>query len=116
MSDEQTRHYTVILTDEAFSSYVALPTARLFAHVDKDLGLLETLPYLGQAYDPAYDAARPPFECRVLYCEHYGIYYRVNEEARTVTIFAIEDQRRNPLGRFASYEYSIMRLDEPDTT
>ena len=66
---------------------------------------------------PACNAAQPPFACRVLCCEHYGIYYRVDETDRAVTVFAIEDQRRNPLTRFESYEYAVealpSRCDQP---
>ena len=82
----------------------------MFDHVDGDLELLATFPEIGQAYDPAYEAMRPLFACRVLYCEHYGIYYRVDEASRTVTVSAIEDQRRNPLTRFESYEYAVTTL------
>lgn len=112
--DQAEPAFEVKLTDEAFYAYAALPTQRIFDHVDNDLDLLATSPELGQAYDPAYDAARPPFACRVLYCEHYGIYYRADETDRAVTVFAIEDQRRNPLTRFESYEYAVETLPFQD--
>lgn len=109
--DSNAEHaFEVKLTDEAFYAYAALPTERVFAHVGNDLDLLSTSPELGQRYDPAYNAARPPFSCRVLYCEHYGIYYRIDEQERAVIVFAIEDQRRNPLTRFESYEYEVASL------
>lgn len=97
----------VILTDEAFYTFTALHPERLFEHVAHDLSLLETTPFLGREYDPAYEAARPPFACRVMFCEHLGIYYCVNEEERRVVVFAIEDQRRNPTERF---EYATVDL------
>ncbi|HJF65263.1 MAG TPA: hypothetical protein K8U77_03995 [Slackia equolifaciens] len=50
-----------LLTDEAFYAFASLPTTHAFERVSHDLGLLETTPYLGRNYDPAYDAARPPF-------------------------------------------------------
>lgn len=109
----ETPAYQVILTDEAFYALTALPSDRLFQHVSHDLELLETTPELGRVYDPVYEAVTPPFACRVLFCENYGIYYRLNSETRTLTVFAIEDQRRNPLGRFAAYEYAVTSLDEP---
>lgn len=98
--DGEHPRYEVRLTDAAFFAYASLPTERLYEHVGSDLGLLETTPRLGREYDPVYEAKRPPFPCRVLFCEHYGIYYRVDDESRTVVVFAIEDQRRNPLNRF----------------
>lgn len=104
---EEEPSFEVVLTDEAFYAFAALPTERAFDHVDHDLSLLETTPELGQTYDPAYDATRPPFACRVLYCDRYGIYYRIDEAKHRVVVFAIEDQRRNPLTRFESYEYAV---------
>ena len=92
--------YEVELTDEAFYAYATLSPERLFRHVDNELDLLRHFPELGEAYDPAYPASRPPFPCRVLYCEHLGIYYRIDEGSRKVIVIALEDQRRNPLNRF----------------
>ncbi len=92
----------VFLTDEAYYAYAAIPSDALFEHIGDDMGLLESTPYIGREYGPAYEAMKPPFECRVLFCEHYGIYYSVDDEACAVTIFAVEDQRRNPQDRFAA--------------
>lgn len=114
MDSEEAAPFEVELTDEAFYAYVSLPTERLFDHVDHDLELLATTPELGQHYDPAYEAMRPAFDCRVLYCEYFGIYYHIDDASRKVIVFALEDQRRNPLDRFASYEYAITSLDAPD--
>lgn len=109
--DEELEVYEVLLTDEAFYTYASIPSERVFEHVGRDLKLLEASPELGRAYDPAYDARRPPFACRVLYCEHYGIYYRIDDASRSVLVFAIEDQRRNPEMRFSHYEYAIARIE-----
>lgn len=54
---------------------------------------------------------RPAFNFRILCCEHFGIYYRIDDESHKVTVFALEDQRRNPLDRFTSYEYAVTSLD-----
>lgn len=106
--------YAVELTDEAFSAYVALPTKRAFEGVDADLGRLGEFPYLGGEYRPIYHAAVPAFSCRVLYSGNYGIYYRVDEVSETVTVFAIEDQRRNPETRFSSYRHYLVTLDDEE--
>ena len=108
--DVEPRTYTVAMTDEAFYAYYALPSRRIIEHVKHNLRLLETSPYLGRIYDPAYEAKFPPLPCRVLYCGHYGIYYRVDDETKIVTVFALEDQRRNPLDRFTSLKQA---LNEP---
>ena len=89
----------------------SLPSASSFTRVDHDLDLLRSFPELGKKYDPVYDAARPPFDCRVLYCEQYGIYYRVDDDSRRVVVFAIVDQRRNPKTRFDGYEYGAVGLE-----
>ena len=102
--------YDVVITDEAFFALCEIQSDRVFEHVSNDLDLLRHSPFLGMLYDPAYEAKRPPFECRVLYCEHYGVYYRVDVKSHTLTLFAIVDQRRNPMARFEELEYSIENL------
>lgn len=109
---EDLPEFSVGLTDEAFYALATLPSERLFFHVDHVIGLLSTSPYLGREYDPVYDTTRPPFLCRVLFCEHYGIYYRVYEKEFRITIFAIVDQRRNPTERFDRFEYGITSFDD----
>ena len=108
--DAESPTYTVTMTDEAFYAYYALPSRRVVEHVKRNLRLLESSPDLGRVYDPAYEAKSPPSPCRVLYCGHYGIYYRVDDKAKTVTVIALEDQRRNPLDRFSSLKQA---LNEP---
>lgn len=104
---EEPARFEVLMSDEAYLTFVALPSDRLFEHVAHNIQLLETSPLLSRIYDPAYEAKRPPFECRILYCEHYGIYYVVDDDALTIHVLAIEDQRRNPLNRLSSVVYAI---------
>ncbi len=92
--------YAVTLTQEAEVVYRGIPSKYDFAKVDKMLLILDTLPEIGRVYDPDYEAMRLPFEVRVAYAGRYGVYYTVDEEERQVIVFAIEDQRRNPLNRF----------------
>lgn len=103
--------YEILLTDEAYLAYIALPSERIFDHITHNIGLLASSPLLGQVYDPAYDAKQPPFCCRVLFCEHYGIYYIVDDANLTIHVIAIEDQRRDPLNRFSSFVYAVESLD-----
>ena len=93
--------YAVELADEAVYAYACIPSPRTYERIGELIGTLGRFPLLGRVYDPLYRAARPPVECRVLYCEHYGIYYHVDEGRRLVTVLAIEDERMDPLGRFA---------------
>ena len=61
---------------------------------------LQNMPCMGRVYDPIYDAARLPFECRVAYSGQYGVYYTVHDSEHLVYIRYIEDQRRDPHRRF----------------
>ena len=62
--------------------------------------LLDTVPYIGQIYDPSYPASRPPFQLRMVFAGRYGIYYVVDEAERRVDMLFIEDQRRDARYRF----------------
>ncbi len=112
---DESPQFEVRLTDEAFFTFEAIPSNRQFEHVKNDIGLLKTTPCLGSAYDPIYKAAKPPFPCRVLYCEQFGIYYTVDEANAAVTVFTIEDQRRNPAGRFGSIKYGLVELPDDES-
>ena len=95
------RPYAVLLADEAVRAYSQVKAKDDLRHIDKVLDILDTVPEIGSPYDPVYEAARPPFEVRVAYAGHYGVYYRILEAARQVHVYFIEDQRRDPLSRFA---------------
>lgn len=81
-------------------SYVSLPSDSLFARVGCDLDLLRSFPELWKKYDPVYDAAWLPFDCGILYCGQYGVYYHADDSSCCVVVFAITAQRRNPKTRF----------------
>ena len=92
--------YTVTLTREAEFQYRHIPSKVDFGKVDKMLLLLDTLPEIGRVYDPDYEAMRLPFEVRIAHAGRYDAYYVVDEGEQTVIVFAIENQRKNPLNRF----------------
>lgn len=99
MTDEE-HSYEVKLTHGARQAYRDICSNADLGRVNKLLDILDTAPYIGHVYDPIYDAARLPFDLLVVYAGHFGIYYVVEEEAKQVLVFFIEDQRRDPLGRF----------------
>lgn len=101
MEDKEERPYEVLLTDTAKSSYGRIKSKKDSRRVDKVLNVLDTVPEIGRLYDPVYDAAKPPFDVRVVYAGHFGIYYRVLEDEAQVHIYYIEDQRRDPMERFS---------------
>jgi len=83
-------------------AYKAIRAKVDLAAVNRSIEILGTLPYLGRAYDPVYEAAKPPFDLLVAYASHYGIYYVVEEEQHQIHMYFIEDQRRDPMTRFGS--------------
>ena len=97
---EEAAPYTVTMGPlaEAASSFVT--AKRDIARIKKMLLLLDTVPYIGQVYDPDYPASRPPFSMRMVFAGRYGIYYVVDETEKQVNVLFIEDQRRDPLNRF----------------
>lgn len=103
-ADEAVGPFDIELTDEALYAYSAVTPDRLYQRIGDLIDFLALHPYYGEAYDPAYEAARPPVSCRVLYCARYGVYYHVDDERHLITVLAIEDQRRDPLARFTVYE------------
>lgn len=94
--------YEVALTDEAVYAYASIALDRIYERVGELIGTLAQFPYYGQVYEPYYAAAQLPVPCRVLFCAQYGIYYCVDDATRTVTVLAIEDERRDPRRRFSA--------------
>ena len=74
----------------------------VYQRVGAMLKVLGSYPYYGEEYDPYYKAARPAVGCRVLFVGRYGVYYTVDDDARIVTVLAIQSSRRNPKSRFGS--------------
>lgn len=112
MSNEQT--YSVIYTDEAVASLSLIQGDKVFSAILNAIRLLETSPHLGHIYDPDYPASNPPFECRVMHCERHAIYHVVHDDDGKVIVFAIEDNRRNPMALFRDVNYAFIELDSEE--
>ena len=91
----------VVVTQEAQYQLVRIPSNADYNEVKRMLRALGIIADAGSVYDPAYEAAKPPVECRVVYAGHYGIYYTSEDPGSPVVVFALEDQRRNPKTRFS---------------
>ena len=91
--------YGTWLSEFAVTSMLAVSESA-YAKLDDAIRLLCSHPGLGVAYDPLYDAAKPPIPVRVLYVENYGIYYTIDDEHRLIRVHFIEDQRMDPNLRF----------------
>lgn len=98
--DELDKPFDVVMTDEALYAYAEVPSERVYARIGNLIDFLAEHPYFGEEYDPYYQAAFPPIDCRVFFCAHYGVCYHVDVEQRNISILAIEDHRKNPLSRF----------------
>lgn len=97
----QDRRYSITFTASAAKSYQAIGgTARRKAN--NALDALAIAPGLGMRYDPYYEAARLPFDVRVVYAGYYGIYYDYDEQKRIIYVRFIEDERMDPLSRFSA--------------
>ncbi len=95
------KHRKVIVSDEALFQLASITSASDYASIKKTLKNLEIIPLAYSVYDSAYEAARLPIECRVAYAGHYGIYFEATEdESSPIRVFAIVDQRCDPLTRF----------------
>ena len=92
----QGRRYSIKLTASAAESYQALGGSAK-RKANNALDALAIAPGLGMVYDPYYEAARLPFEVRVVYAGNYGIYYDYD-----VYVRFIEDERMDPLNRFSA--------------
>ncbi len=100
--DEEPRTpFLIEMTDEAVYAYSAVQPDDVYARIGALIDFLAEHPYYGEEYDPAYNAARPPIDCRVFFCARYGVYYHIDEEKLIITILAIENLRRNPMNRFS---------------
>lgn len=96
--------YEVVYARSVLDFMLSEVTSRkVYERIDAYRKVLTEFPYLGEEYDPYYEAARPPFPCRFVAVPGtpFALYYAVSETTKTVQVFAIEDQHRDPRGRFA---------------
>lgn len=92
----------VVVTDEAQIQLSHITSKVDQSAVKHALLSLKVIAEAGHSYDPVYEAALPPVECRVIYAGNYGIYYFIDHYSRVV-ILAIEDQRADPRKRFSLF-------------
>ena len=80
-----------------------IQTRKAYDRVDSYRTILTSFPEVGAVYDPYYEAARPPMECRYVAVPGtpFTLYYAVDERAKTVSVFSIEHQRMNPRSLFS---------------
>ena len=84
-ADEQLREIIFYIADDSGSVEIALE------YLEKSIIKLSTFPYSGSI--PRYSILRKQ-GYRVLIVERHLVFYKVNEENRTVIIYAIVDGRR----------------------
>ena len=80
-----------------------IQTRKAYERVDSYRTLLASFPEAGAVYNPYYEAARPPIECRYITVPGtlFTLYYAVDEKAKAVNVFSIEHQRVNPRSLFS---------------
>lgn len=80
-----------------------IATRKAYERVDSYRRILSSFPEAGAVYDPYYETAKPPVECRYITVPGtpFTLYYAVNDCDRTVDVFSIEHQRINPRSLFS---------------
>ena len=93
----------VVISRLAQGQLANIPSDALYLQVKAAIQRLAQFPELGRAYDPQYEAARPPVPCRVLYAGRYGVYYAGFDApaGEPLVVLTVEDERRDPLRRFS---------------
>lgn len=94
--------YRVVLAPSVIDSMAGITSRDDARRVRRRLEALKTAPYMGAAYDPVYETARPPHQVRVTYAGHFGVYNTVDDACSTVNVEYLEDTRCDPLARFDS--------------
>lgn len=69
-----------VVADEARFQLASIPSDRDCADVKRMLGVLGIVCSAGSAYDPAYEAAEPPVERRVVHAGRYGVCYPIGQD------------------------------------
>ena len=80
---------------------------RVLARIEGSVEMLREYPEAGALYSPDYPVAQPPFPCRYLPLSDtpFTLYYLVDAESQTVTVFDIEWTAGNPRRRFALVDF-----------
>lgn len=80
-----------------------IQTRKAYDSVDSYRTILASFPEAGAVYDPYYEAVRPPIECCYITVPGtpFTLYYAVDEQAKTVSVFSIEHRRMNPRSLFS---------------
>ena len=73
-----------------------IQTRKAYDRVDSYRTILASFPEVGAVYDPYYEAARPPMECRYITVRGtpFTLYYAMGERAKTVSKEADEQVSR----------------------
>ncbi|MCI1666995.1 MAG: hypothetical protein LKK35_06245 [Olsenella sp.] len=95
------RRFSVKFTASAAKGYQALGNAAK-RRANSALDALSIAPGIGMVYGPYYEAARLPYEVRVVYAGNHGIYYDYDNQKRIIYVRFIEDERRGPLKRLST--------------
>ena len=80
----------------------------VYGKIEHSIGVLADNPGLSRDYDPSYEAARPPVDCKWHFVSgtFKVIYFIVDEHAEQLRFLFIGDTREDPLHRFDHADYS----------
>ena len=95
----------VLYSQQFHGQMMELPDS-VYDKVDHSIDVLSDNPGLLREYDPPYEAAVPPVDCRWYYVPGTSkvLYLAVDEEANLMRFLFIGDTREDPLHRFDNME------------
>ena len=97
--------YEVLYSRQFHGQMMELPDP-VYDKVDHSIDVLSDNPGLLREYDPPYEAAAPPVDCRWYYVPGTSkvLYLAVDEGASLMRFLFIGDTREDPLHRFDNME------------
>lgn len=98
--------YEILYARQFHEQMMELPDS-VYDKIDHSIEVLADNPGLLREYDPPYEAATPPVECKWYFVPgtYKVLYLAVDEETRRMLFLFIGDTREDPLHRFDNMEW-----------
>lgn len=98
--------YEVIYTRQFHEQLMELPDP-IYDRVEHSIDIIISNPGLARNYDPSYEAAFPPIECKwyLVPNSHKVLYLTINPDMKQIQFLFVGDTREDPLHRFDYMEF-----------
>lgn len=99
--------YEALYAQQFHEQMMELPDS-VYDKIDHSIGVLANNPGLLREYDPPYEAAVPPVECKWYFVpgSYKIVYLTIDEEAEQMRFLFLSDTREDPLHRFDSMAFN----------